>query len=228
MVKALIVLTSNKQIGDTGKETGFWLEEFASPYYKFVDSGYEVTVVSPAGGEAPVDADSLLEQFSTEETKRYEQDEVAKSAVLNTGVLRQINPDDYDILFYVGGHGTLFDLATDENSIATIETFYNEGKPVGTVCQGTGVLVNAKKSNGEPLVKGLQVTGFTDSELVMVGLQDVVPFRLENELVKNGAKFVHAGEFEGFSTSDGHLFTGQNPASSALLANDIVDYVNNL
>ncbi|MDD2582777.1 MAG: type 1 glutamine amidotransferase domain-containing protein [Desulfuromonadaceae bacterium] len=217
-MKILMVLTSHDQLGATGKKTGFWLEEFAAPYYVFKDSGAEITLASPRGGQPPLDPKSDEKDSQTAATERFKSDGEAQAALAQTVKLSEISPSDYDALFYPGGHGPLWDLAEDKNSIALIETMYAQGKPVSAVCHAPGVLRHAKSPDGSPLVQGKSVTGFSNSEESTVGLADVVPFLVEDELQKNGGKYSKGGDWQSYIVRDGNLITGQNPASSEAVA----------
>ena len=217
-MKILIVLTSHSALGDTGKKTGFWIEEFASPYYVLVDAGALITIASPAGGQPPVDPKSEEIDAQTQSTQRFYKDSKAIYQVANTLKLSGIKPDDYDAVFYPGGHGPLWDLANDKNSIKLIEDFYNMQKPIAFVCHAPSALLKAKTENGEPLVKGKKVTGFTDTEEEAVGLTKVVPFLLEDELKNLGAHYSKGNDWSIYTQHDGLLITGQNPASSEAVA----------
>jgi putative intracellular protease/amidase len=210
-MKILMVLTSHDQLGNTGKKTGFWLEEFAAPYYAFKDAGAQLTLASPKGGQPPLDPKS-------EATERFRKDSTAQSALASTVLLNSVKATDYDAIFYPGGHGPLWDLAEDKQSIALIEAFYNAGKPVATVCHAPGVLRHAKGADGQPLVKGKKVTGFTNSEEDAVQLTDVVPFLVEDELKAKGGIFSKGPDWASYVLTDGLLLTGQNPASSQATA----------
>lgn len=210
----LMVLTSHDRLGDTGKKTGFWLEEFAAPYYVFKDAGAQITLASPKGGEPPLDPKSEEPDFQTEATRRFNDDKEGRNALANTVPLSMIRPNDYDAVFYPGGHGPLWDLAEDKHSIALIETLYNVGKPVAAVCHAPGVLRRAKARDGTPLVKDKSVTGFANSEEEAVGLTNVVPFLVEDELKKNGGRYSKGADWQSYVLTDGNLITGQNPASS--------------
>ncbi|MCK8667772.1 type 1 glutamine amidotransferase domain-containing protein [Pseudomonas azerbaijanoccidens] len=217
-MKILMVLTSHDQLGNTGKKTGFWLEEFAAPYYAFKDAGAQLTLASPKGGQPPLDPKSDEPDAQTEATERFRKDSVAQSALASTVLLSSVKADDYDAIFYPGGHGPLWDLAEDKHSIALIEAFYNAGKPVAAVCHAPGVLRHAKSADGQPLVKGKQVTGFTNSEEDAVQLTDVVPFLVEDELKAKGGIFSKGPDWASYVRTDGLLLTGQNPASSQATA----------
>ncbi|GAC1039555.1 type 1 glutamine amidotransferase domain-containing protein [Pseudomonas sp. No.117] len=213
-MKILMVLTSHDQLGDTGKKTGFWLEEFAAPYYVFKDAGAEITLASPAGGQPPLDPKSDAPDAQTESTERFKNDPEAQQALANTVKLAEVQADDYDGLFYPGGHGPLWDLAESRDSIALLEAFAQSGKPFGLVCHAPGVLRHVKATDSTPLVKGRTVTGFTNSEEAAVQLTDVVPFLVEDELKKLGAHYEKGPDWGSYVVEDGNLVTGQNPASS--------------
>ncbi|MCU7248267.1 type 1 glutamine amidotransferase domain-containing protein [Pseudomonas koreensis] len=213
-MKILMVLTSHDQLGDTGKKTGFWLEEFAAPYYVFKDAGAQLTLASPKGGQPPLDPKSDAPDAQTDATERFRKDSAAQSALASTVRLETIKAADFDAVFYPGGHGPLWDLAEDRNSIALIEAFYNSGKPVAAVCHAPGVLRHVKGGDGQPLVKGKRVTGFTNSEEDAVQLTDVVPFLVEDELKARGGIYSKAEDWASYTVEDGLLLTGQNPASS--------------
>ena len=221
-MKILIVLTSHDTLGNTGRKTGFWLEELAAPYYVFKEAGAQLTLASPKGGQPPLDPKSNDTAFQTDETKRFEADAEAKAALANTVPLNSVSYEQYDAVFYPGGHGPLWDLAEDKHSIALIENTLNAGKPVALVCHAPGVLRHAKKPDGSPLVAGKKVTGFTNTEEEAVGLTDVVPFLVEDELVKHGGSFSKVADWQPYSIRDGLLITGQNPASSASAARALV------
>jgi len=214
----LIVLTSHDQLGDTGEKTGFWLEEFASPYYYLKDAGVHVTLASPNGGQPPLDPKSDAPDFQTDATRRFENDPSAQNELANTAKLSDMEVDDFDGVFYPGGHGPLWDLHSDADSIALIEGFIAASKPVAAVCHAPAVLLNAKGPDGEPLVKGKQVTGFTNSEEAAVELTDVVPYLLEDQLVLNGGLFQKVEDWHPLAVVDGLIITGQNPASSTAVA----------
>lgn len=217
-MKILMVLTSHDQLGNTGKKTGFWLEEFAAPYYAFKDAGAQLTLASPKGGQPPLDPKSDEPDAQTDATERFRQDPAAQSALASTVVLGKVKAGDYDAVFYPGGHGPLWDLAEDRDSIALIEAFYNAGKPVAAVCHAPGVLRHAKGTDGQPLVKGKRVTGFTNSEEEAVQLTKVVPFLVEDELKAKGGIFSKGPDWANYVLTDGLLLTGQNPASSEATA----------
>src|ERR1700684_2883200 len=216
-MKVLMVLTSHAQLGNTGRKTGFWLEELAAPYYVFKDAGVEITLASPKGGRPPLDPKSNEPSFQTDTTRRFEKDAAANAQLDKTVRLDSVKQEDYDTVFYPGGHGPMWDLAEDPNSIALLESFYNSGKPIALVCHSPGVLRHVKYQ-GQPLVKGKHVTGFTDGEEEEVRLTHVVPFLVEDELLKLGAIFEKLKNWEPFSITDGRLVTGQTPASSTVAA----------
>ena len=216
-MKILMVLTSHDQLGNTGRKTGFWLEEFAAPYFVFKDAGVELTLASPKGGQPPLDPKSDLPENQTPAMTRFNKDKMAQQALANTATLSSMNSEDFDTVFYPGGHGPMWDLAEDPVSIALLESFYNSGKPIALVCHSPGVLRHVKYK-GEPLVKGKHVTGFTDGEEEEVQLTKVVPFLVEDELLRLGAIFEKKANWQPFAISDGRLVTGQNPASSTSAA----------
>jgi putative intracellular protease/amidase len=219
----LMVLTSHDRLGDTGRKTGFWLEEFAAPYYVFKDAGADVTLASPKGGQPPLDPKSDDPSAQTEATGRFKADPEAQRALANTVRLDQVSPETFDAVFYPGGHGPLWDLAEDRSSIGLIEKMYAAGRPVSAVCHAPGVLRHAKAPDGTPLVKDKTVAGFTNSEEDAVGLTGVVPFLVEDELKQNGGRFSRGADWLPHVVSDGNLITGQNPASSAAAAQAVVD-----
>lgn len=216
-MKILMVLTSHNQLGNTGRSTGFWLEEFAAPYFVFRDAGAELTLASPKGGQPPIDPKSDLPENQTPATERFKKDEIAQTSLAHTIKLSDVNTEDFDTVFYPGGHGPLWDLAESPDSIALLESFYNSGKPVALVCHAPGVLRHVNYQ-GEPLVKGKRVTGFTNDEEEEVQLTNIVPFLVEDELKRLGAIFEKVDNWEAFSIMDGRLITGQNPASSTSVA----------
>jgi putative intracellular protease/amidase len=219
--KVLFVVTSNDKLGNTGEKTGFWSEEFAAPYYELLDQGVEITIASPLGGQPPIDPKSADPASATEDTKRFDADKTLQEKLKHTHKLSTINQKDYDAVFYPGGHGPLWDLVEDKSSIALIESFYTHKKPVAFVCHAPAVLKNVKVK-GEFLVKGKKVTGFTNAEEEAVGLSKVVPFLLEDALTKNGATFSKAANWQPCAVEDGLLITGQNPASSKLVAGKLL------
>lgn len=212
--KVLIVLTSHDQLGDTGAKTGFWVEEFAAPYYVLADAGVEITIASPKGGQPPIDPKSALPDFQTEATKRFDADKALQEKLAHSIPLSEVNEKDYDAIFYPGGHGPLWDLTNDEHSIKLIEAFWREGKPVAAVCHAPGVLRFVKDANGNPLVKGKKVTGFSNTEEAAVQLTNVVPYLVEDELTNLGGNYSKTDDWKSYSVQDGKLITGQNPASS--------------
>lgn len=214
-MKILTVLTSHDQLGQTGRKTGFWLEELAAPYYVFKDAGVDVVLSSPKGGLPPLDPKSNEPDFQTEATRRFEDDSEANAALSNTLPLETINLSNFDAVFYPGGHGPLWDLAEDQTSINLISSTIAQGKPIALVCHAPGVLRHVKNSDGTPLVLGKKVTGFTNSEEAGVGLTDIVPFLVEDELIRQGAKYSKGGDWQSYVVKDGLLITGQNPASSS-------------
>ncbi|WP_298116348.1 type 1 glutamine amidotransferase domain-containing protein [Flavobacterium sp.] len=222
MKKVLFVVTSHDQLGNTGEKTGFWTEELAAPYYELLDQGIEITIATPKGGQPPIDPKSEDPSAATEDTKRFDKDTELQAKLKNTLKLADVNQADYDAVFYPGGHGPLWDLATDKNSIALIESFYTNNKPVGFVCHAPAVLKDVK-INGEFLVKGKKVTGFSNDEEEAVGLTKVVPFLLEDALKQNGASYSKAENWQPYAVEDGLLITGQNPASSKLVAQKILN-----
>lgn len=213
-MKILMVLTSHDQLGDSGKKTGFWLEEFAAPYYVFKDAGAEITLASPKGGQPPLDPSSDTDDAQTEATERFKADEDAKGVLARTKVLSTINAEGFDAIFYPGGHGPLWDLAEDSDSTRLIETFANSDRPVGAVCHAPAVFKHPKGADGKPMVSGKTVTGFTNTEEEGVGLTDVVPFLVEDMLKANGGIYEKGADWSSFVVVDGKLVTGQNPASS--------------
>lgn len=213
-MKILMVLTSHDQLGDTGHKTGFWLEEFAAPYYALKDAGAEIVVVSPKGGQPPLDPKSDAEDAQSDDTRRFKTDADAQAVLGATLKLADVKADDFDAVFYPGGHGPLWDLANDPVSVGLIEAFGAAGKPTGFVCHAPGVLKDVKGADGEPLVKGRAVTGFTNSEEEAVGLTRVVPFLVEDVLVAKGGRYSSGADWGSYVLTDGALVTGQNPASS--------------
>ena len=212
--KILMVLTSHSALGDTGKKTGFWLEEFAAPYYVFFDAGVEITLASPQGGQPPLDPTSDASDAQTDATRRFKKDQAAQNALAHTHKLAEVSAADFDGVFYPGGHGPLWDLADDRASIALIEQMLDAGKPVAAVCHAPAVLRHPKTPDGQSVVSGKQVTGFTNTEEEASGLTDVVPFLVEDMLKDNGGQYSKAGDWEPHVLTDGLLITGQNPASS--------------
>lgn len=220
-MKILMVLTSHDQLGNTGRKTGFWLEEFAAPYFVFRDAGVELTLASPKGGQPPVDPKSDLPENQTPAMARFKKDPTAQQALAHTVQLADVKAEDFDTVFYVGGHGPMWDLAESPTSIALIESFYDAGKPVALVCHSPGVL-HRVTHEGAPLVRGKRVTGFTNGEEEAVELTKVVPFLVEDELKRLGAKFEKVANWKPLSVVDGRLITGQNPASSTVAAQNLL------
>jgi putative intracellular protease/amidase len=221
-MKVLMVLTSHDRLGDTGKKTGFWLEEFAAPYYVLKDAGAHITLASPDGGQPPLDPKSDEPASQTEDTLRFKADPEAQEALANTVKLSGVSPSDLDAVFYPGGHGPLWDLAEDPRSIALIEALHAAGKPVAAVCYAPGVLRRTKAPDGEPLVAGKRVTGFANSEEAAVGLTEVVPFLVEDALTEAGGLYSKGPDWASYVRTDGTLVTGQNPASSKETAEALV------
>ncbi len=221
-MRVLIVLTSHDELGDTGQKTGFWLEEFANPYYRLLDAGAKITLASPRGGQPPIDPKSSQPEFQTDATRRFDTDTEAQRELANTQILSAMNADDFDAVFYPGGHGPLWDLAEDVDSIALIETFTAQKKPTALVCHAPGVLRNARNQAGDPLVAGRNVTAFSNSEEAAVELTDVVPFLVEDELKRLGGSFSKAEDWQPHVVLDGLLITGQNPASSEGVADALI------
>lgn len=221
-MKVLMVLTSHDTLGNTGRKTGFWLEELAAPYYAFKDAGAEIVLASPKGGKPPLDPKSNEPDSQTEFTHRFEADAEAMAQLATTVRLDSVSQADFDTVFYPGGHGPLWDLAEDKHSIALIESFIAAGKHVGFVCHAPGVLRHVKTPEGKPLVEGRKVTGFTNTEEEAVGLTDVVPFLVENELIAKGGIYSKGGDWSSYVVTDGLLITGQNPTSSAATAEQLL------
>jgi putative intracellular protease/amidase len=221
-MKILFVLTSHSELGNTGKKTGFWVEEFAAPYYVLADAGADITIASPAGGQPPVDPKSEAPEAQTPATARFYKDFEAIDRVANSKKLSGIKEADYDAIFYPGGHGPMWDLYDDKNSIALIQSFWAAGKPVAAVCHAPSALLNVKDEKGEPLVKGKKVTGFTNSEEEGVQLTNVVPYLLEDELKARGGNYSKGSDWSSYVVEDGMLITGQNPASSEDAAKKIL------
>jgi putative intracellular protease/amidase len=220
--RVLMVLTSHSELGNTGEKTGFWVEEFAAPYYALTDAGVQVSLASPAGGQPPIDPKSELEDFQTEATKRYNGDNAVQALMANTSVLAEINASDYDAVFYPGGHGPLWDLTENSDSIALIENFLAANKPVAAVCHATAAFLNVKDATGQYVVKGKGVTGFSNTEENAVQLTEVVPFLLEDELIKRGGDYQKVADWNAFAIQDGLLISGQNPQSSELVAQKLL------
>ena len=220
-MRIVMVLTSHDTLGNTGLKTGFWLEEFAAPYFVFRDAGVQLTLASPKGGQPPLDPKSDLPESQTPAMTRFKQDQMAQKALSQTVKLADVKSEDYDTVFYVGGHGPMWDLAESPVSIALLESFYNSGKPIALVCHSPGVLRHVTYQ-GAPLVKGKHVTGFTNGEEKEVHLTHVVPFLVEDELMRLGAIFEKLADWLPFFVVDGRLITGQNPASSTSAAQALV------
>ena len=221
-MKVLMVLTSHDTLGNTGRKTGFWLEELAAPYYAFKDAGAEIVLASPKGGNPPLDPKSNEPDFQTELTHRFEADADAMAQLATTVRLDSVSQADFDTVFYPGGHGPLWDLAEDKHSIALIESFFAAGKNVAFVCHAPGVLRHVKTPEGKPLVEGRKVTGFTNSEEEAVGLTHVVPFLVEDELIAKGGIYSKGADWSSYVVTDGLLITGQNPTSSAATAAQLI------
>ncbi|WP_168406549.1 type 1 glutamine amidotransferase domain-containing protein [Acinetobacter indicus] len=223
-MKILIVLTSHDRLGDTGKQTGFWLEELAAPYYAFVDAGAEVTLASPKGGQPPLDPKSNEPDAQTKATERFKADTAAMQDLAQTRKLSEMSIADFDAVFYPGGHGPLWDLAEDPDSISLIEQTLQANKPVALVCHAPGVLRHVKAQDGQPLVKGKTVTGFSNTEEDAVGLTNVVPFLVEDMLKEHGGQYSKAEDWQVHVQQDGLLITGQNPASSEATAEALLKF----
>ena len=223
MMNVLIILTSHNKLGETGLKTGFWLEEFAAPYFTLLDAGANITLASPKGGRPPIDPKSDEPDFQTAATERFKSDSDAQAVLANTSKLSDIKPEDYDAVMYPGGHGLLWDLANDQDSIAIIEAMVAANKPVASVCHAPAVLLKAKAPNGEPLVKGKKVAGFTNSEEDAVQSTQVVPLLVEDELIRLGGEYSKVDDWQSYAITDGKLITGQNPASSEAVAKAILE-----
>jgi len=222
-MKIVMVLTSYDKLGDTGKKTGLWLEEFAAPYYLFKDVGAEITLASPKGGQPPLDPKSDDPASQTSVIQRFKNDKEAQQALANTVKLSNIKAEDYDAVFYPGGHGPLWDLSEDRDSIALIEALYAVGKPVAAVCHGPAVFRHTKMPDGLPLVQGKSVTGFANTEEAAIGLTGIVPFLVEDLLKNNGGNYSKAEDWQSYVVTDGNLITGQNPASSEAAARALLE-----
>lgn len=223
--KILFVLTSHNKLGNTGKPTGFWIEEFATPYYYFTDKGYEVIVATPNGGQAPIDPKSNEPSFQTEATKRYFMDATAQKVLASTKKLSSVRHNDFAAVFYPGGHGPMWDLASDKSSIRLIQQFYASKKPLAFVCHGPAALVNVKDDDGNYLVSGKKITSFCNTEEDAVQLTGIVPFPLESKLKERGAVYVKGADWSSFAVEDGNLITGQNPQSSELVAEKLLGQI---
>lgn len=217
-MKILLILTSHDQLGDTGEKTGYWYEEMAAPYYRFTDAGAEVVVASPAGGPPPVDPMSNWPEYATDDTRRFDGDSEAQSAVARSVRLDSVTAEDFDSVFYAGGHGPMWDLAEDQVSIRLIEAFWRAGKPVAATCHGPAVLRHVTDSSGQPLVRGKRVTGFANTEEAAVKRTDAVPFLLEDELKRLGGDYSKVADWQAYVVEDGKLITGQNPNSAGPVA----------
>lgn len=224
--KILMVLTSHGELGNTGEKTGFWVEEFAAPYYAFLDAGADIALASPGGGQPPIDPKSELPDFQTSATHRFDNDEAAQAKLAATIRLVDVRASDYDAVFYPGGHGPLWDLTDNATSIQLIEQFLQQQKPVAAVCHASAAFLNVKDDAGEPIVSGRAVTGFSNSEEDAVGLTDVVPFLLEDELIKKGGDYHKVDDWNAFAVQDGLIITGQNPASSKAAAEKVITHLN--
>ena len=221
-MKILMVLTSHSELGNTGKKTGFWIEEFAAPYYVFLDAGASITIASPKGGQPPIDPSSDTPENQTPAVVRFKADKSLQNILSETHLLSTVSSDDYDAVFYPGGHGPLWDLTNDADSINLIEHFWNGKKPVAAVCHAPAVLLNVKDDAGDLLIKGKNVTGFTNSEEEAVKLTEIVPFLLENELKSKGGIYSKKDDWVSYIVKDGMLITGQNPASSEAAAKELI------
>ena len=221
-MKVLFVLTSHDKLGNTGHKTGFWLEEFAAPYFALKDAGAVITLASPAGGQPPLDPKSDEPDAQTPATERFRQDTEAQAALASTVPLNQVSAEEFDAVFYPGGHGPLWDLATDPHSIALLEAFDRANKPLALVCHAPGALIHVRAADGQPLVAGRNVTGFTNSEEAAVGLSAVVPFLIEDQFIRLGAHYEKGPDWQVHVVTDGHLITGQNPASSEAVAHALL------
>ncbi|QJR81570.1 type 1 glutamine amidotransferase domain-containing protein [Alteromonas pelagimontana] len=220
--RVLMVMTSHDVLGETGKQTGMWLEEFASPYYAFLDAGYALTLASPMGGQVPIDPNSIADDAMTDATKRYVEDDLARSALASTMALEDVQADEFDAVFYPGGHGPLWDLSDNQKSIELIEKMLSANKPVAAVCHAPIVLKEVKGKDGKPYIKDKEVTGFSNSEEKAMSLNDVVPYLVEDALKEKGAKFMSTKDFEPKVCESGLLITGQNPASSKPAADALI------
>lgn len=224
-LKILIVLTSHDQLGSTGKKTGFWIEEFATPYYYFIDNNIDVVVASPKGGQAPIDPKSNDPSYQTESTKRYFKDPVSQKVLAQTKKLSQVDEKEFDAVFYPGGHGPMWDLANDKYSMALIQSFYKSSKPIAFVCHGSAALVNVKDDKGDYLIAGKKITSFCNTEEEAVQLTKVVPFSLEDKLKERGAVYEKGADWSSFTVTDGLLLTGQNPQSSHMVAEKLFNVI---
>jgi putative intracellular protease/amidase len=225
-MNVLIILTSHSELGNTGKKTGFWIEEFAAPYYTLADAGVNITLASPKGGQPPIDPKSAAPESQTEATRRFDNDKELQQLLANTKRLSEVSAAEFDAVFFPGGHGPLWDLTGDAQAISIIENFWKANKPVAAVCHAPAVLLNVKAENGEPLVKGKKVTGFTNTEEEAVGLTEIVPFLLEDELKSKGGIYSKKEDWASYAITDGLLITGQNPASSEEAAHQLLALLN--
>jgi len=226
-MKILMVLTSHSELGDTGKKTGFWIEEFAAPYYAFIEAGADVVIASPKGGQPPIDPTSDEPANQTPATIKFKADERLQQKLANTTILAEISSEDFDAVFYPGGHGPLWDLTIDSDSIKLIEAFCSSKKPIAAVCHAPAVLLNVKEDNDEPFVKGKNVTGFTNTEEEAVELTEIVPFLLQDELINKGGLYTSKEDWSSYVVKDGLLITGQNPASSEEAARVLIQLLKN-
>jgi len=225
-MKVLFVLTSHSELGDTGEKTGFWVEEFAAPYYLLADAGVEITIASPKGGQPPIDPKSAAPDAQTAATRRFDTDQALKEKLAQTVKLSEVDAGSFDAVFYPGGHGPLWDLANDTDSIELIKAFVKQRKPVTMVCHAPGALINVKAENGDPIIKGKLITGFSNTEEEAVQLTDVVPFLLEDEMKKLGAIYSKGPDWQSYVIKDGLLITGQNPGSSEEAAEELLKVLN--
>ncbi|MFY0651086.1 MAG: type 1 glutamine amidotransferase domain-containing protein [Cyclobacteriaceae bacterium] len=225
-MKILLVLTSHDKLGNTGKKTGFWLEEFAGPYYFLADRGVEITLASPKGGRPPVDPKSELSDFQTESTRRFDSDKETQEILSRTVKLESINKEDFEAIFYSGGYGPMWDLADNETSINLIQSFYNNDKPVASVCHAPAIFKNTKDAEGHPLVQGKKVTAYSNSEEEAVNFTGIVPFSVEDMLKENGGIYSKGPDWDAYALEDGLLITGQNPASAELVAEMLLNKLN--
>ncbi len=226
MKHILFVLTSHDKLGNTGEKTGFWLEEFAAPYYVLKDQGAKITLTSPKGGLPPIDPKSELPDFQTAFTQRFNKDAETQVILSKTVKLETVNPEDFDAIFYSGGYGPLWDLADDQTSISLIESFYNSNKPVASVCHAPAIFKNTKNLEGKPLVQGKEVTAYSNSEEEAVQFTDIVPFSVEDMLKENGGIYSKGADWSSYAREDGLLITGQNPASAELVAELLLKQIN--
>lgn len=226
-LRVLLVLTSHSELGRTGLKTGFWLEEFAAPYYFLKDKGVKITLASPKGGQPPLDPKSEQEMFQTEATRRFLADKETQDLLSKTIKLEDVNSNDFDAIFYSGGYGPLWDLADNEASIALIEAFYNDNKPIASVCHAPAIFKNTKDSEGNPIVKGKKVTAYSNSEEAAVQFTSLVPFSVQEMLIENGAFYSKGQDWYPYALEDGLLVTGQNPASASLVAELLLKKLNN-